>query len=230
MSSEMEIPGRPWRLRRRRGQDGAHGDLPDRVRAEHRRPGRVLGRGRSAHRLAHRSDNGARLGRRAVRHRWFPDGTLNTCENALDRHVAAGHGDRAALVYDSPVTGTRRTYTYAQLLDETATFAGALASLGVDEGRPRRRLHADGPGGRRRDAGLRAAGRGALGRVRRLRGAGARAAHRRRAAQGRRVRVLRIWRATGSSSTSRCSTARSTLAAHDPTTWSCCSARRPRRR
>jgi propionyl-CoA synthetase len=67
-------------------------------------------------------------------HRWFPDGALNTCENALDRHVAAGHGDRVALVYDSPVTGAKRTYTYAQLLDETATFAGALASLGVTKG------------------------------------------------------------------------------------------------
>ncbi|HEX6937503.1 MAG TPA: AMP-binding protein, partial [Actinomycetes bacterium] len=67
-------------------------------------------------------------------YRWFPDGTLNTCENALDRHVAAGSGQRTALVYDSPVTGTKRTYTYAQLLDETATFAGALSSLGVRHG------------------------------------------------------------------------------------------------
>ena len=39
-------------------------------------------------------------------YRWFPDGELNTCHNALDRHVEAGHGDRLALVYDSPVTGT----------------------------------------------------------------------------------------------------------------------------
>jgi propionyl-CoA synthetase len=67
-------------------------------------------------------------------YRWFPDGELNTCENALDRHVGAGHGDRTALVYDSPVTGSRRTYTYAQLLAEVATFAGALASLGVRQG------------------------------------------------------------------------------------------------
>jgi propionyl-CoA synthetase len=67
-------------------------------------------------------------------YRWFPDAELNTCENALDRHVAAGNGDRLALVYDSPVTGTRRTYTYAQLLQETATFAGALAGLGVGKG------------------------------------------------------------------------------------------------
>jgi len=67
-------------------------------------------------------------------YRWFPDGTLNTCENALDRHVAEGNGERVALVYDSPVTRTKRTYTYTQLLDETATFAGALASLGVVKG------------------------------------------------------------------------------------------------
>src|SRR5215211_704919 len=71
---------------------------------------------------------------RAPFYRWFPDGELNTCENALDRHVAAGHGDRLALVYDSPVTGTKRTCTYAELLDETATFAGALAGLGVGKG------------------------------------------------------------------------------------------------
>jgi propionyl-CoA synthetase len=67
-------------------------------------------------------------------YRWFPDGVMNTCENALDRHVAAGAGDRTALVYDSPVTGTKRTYTYRQLLDEVATFAGALAGLGVGRG------------------------------------------------------------------------------------------------
>ena len=65
---------------------------------------------------------------------WFPDGVLNTCENALDRHVAAGAGERTALVYDSPVTATKRTYTYAELLDQVATFAGALASLGVRKG------------------------------------------------------------------------------------------------
>ncbi|MBA2768615.1 MAG: propionyl-CoA synthetase [Sporichthyaceae bacterium] len=67
-------------------------------------------------------------------HAWYPDGVLNTCENALDRHVAAGNGDRTALVYDSPVTSTKRTYTYADLLGEVATFAGALSSLGVTKG------------------------------------------------------------------------------------------------
>ncbi|HEX5811050.1 MAG TPA: propionyl-CoA synthetase [Pseudonocardia sp.] len=65
---------------------------------------------------------------------WFPDGELNICANALDRHVEAGNGDRAALIYDSPVTGTKRTYTYAQLLDEVARFAGVLAGLGVGHG------------------------------------------------------------------------------------------------
>ena len=67
-------------------------------------------------------------------YRWFPGGVMNTCENALDRHVADGNGDRLALVYDSPVTGTSRTYTYAALRDEVATFAGALAGLGVGKG------------------------------------------------------------------------------------------------
>lgn len=67
-------------------------------------------------------------------YRWFPDGELNTCANALDRHVADGRGDVPALIYDSPVTGTQRTYSYADLLDHTARFAGVLRSLGVDRG------------------------------------------------------------------------------------------------
>ena len=67
-------------------------------------------------------------------YRWYPDARLNTCANALDRHVAAGNGDRAALVYDSAMLGTQRTYTYAELLDEVARFAGALTALGVSAG------------------------------------------------------------------------------------------------
>jgi len=67
-------------------------------------------------------------------YRWFPDGRLNVCHNALDRHVDAGRGEQAALIYDSPVTGTQRTYTYAALRDEVATFAGVLAGLGVGVG------------------------------------------------------------------------------------------------
>jgi propionyl-CoA synthetase len=67
-------------------------------------------------------------------YRWFPDGELNTCANALDRHVEQGRGEQAALIYDSPLTGTQRTYTYRELLDQTARFAGVLRDLGVDKG------------------------------------------------------------------------------------------------
>ena len=66
-------------------------------------------------------------------YRWYPDGELNTCANALDRHVAE-RGAQAALIYDSPVTGVQRTYSYAELLDETARFAGVLRGLGVQKG------------------------------------------------------------------------------------------------
>ncbi|EHR52728.1 acyl-CoA synthetase/AMP-acid ligase [Saccharomonospora marina XMU15] len=67
-------------------------------------------------------------------YRWFPDAELNTAYNALDRHVERGRGEQAALIWDSPVTGSRRRYSYAELLDEVARFAGALASLGVGRG------------------------------------------------------------------------------------------------
>jgi len=67
-------------------------------------------------------------------YRWYPDGVLNTCFNALDRHVAAGRAEQRALVYDSPVTGTQRTYTYAELLAQVARFAGVLRGLGVAAG------------------------------------------------------------------------------------------------
>ncbi|MGV9798923.1 propionyl-CoA synthetase [Mycobacterium sp. NPDC003449] len=66
-------------------------------------------------------------------YRWFPDGELNTCVNALDRHVD-DRGEQAALIYDSPVTGTQRSYTYRELRDATARFAGALRGLGVGKG------------------------------------------------------------------------------------------------
>ncbi|WP_114905706.1 propionyl-CoA synthetase [Ornithinimicrobium murale] len=65
---------------------------------------------------------------------WFPDGVLNVCFNALDRHVVHGRADQTALIYDSPVTGKQRSYTYAQLLDEVARFAGVLRNLGVEQG------------------------------------------------------------------------------------------------
>jgi len=67
-------------------------------------------------------------------YRWFRGGQLNTCYNALDRHVLSGRGDQPALHYDSPVTGTARTLTYAELLDQVSRFGGALRALGVDKG------------------------------------------------------------------------------------------------
>jgi propionyl-CoA synthetase len=67
-------------------------------------------------------------------YRWFPDGVLNTCVNALDRHVADGRADQPALIYDSPVTGSQRTYSYGELLDQAARFAGVLRGLGVAKG------------------------------------------------------------------------------------------------
>ncbi|MER7684917.1 propionyl-CoA synthetase [Streptomyces sp. NPDC097610] len=71
---------------------------------------------------------------RAPFYRWYPDATLNTCFNAVDRHVAAGHGDRTALIYDSPVTQTVERYTYQELLEQVAAFAGALRGYGVEKG------------------------------------------------------------------------------------------------
>ncbi|WP_148574510.1 propionyl-CoA synthetase [Nocardioides caldifontis] len=67
-------------------------------------------------------------------YRWFPDATLNTCYNALDRHVVKGRADQPAIIHDSPVTGSKRTLTYAELLEQVAAFAGALRGLGVAKG------------------------------------------------------------------------------------------------
>ena len=67
-------------------------------------------------------------------YRWFVGGEVNTCYNALDLHVDEGHGEQPALVYDSPVTNSIQTFTYRQLRDKVAKFAGALARLGVGKG------------------------------------------------------------------------------------------------
>jgi len=65
---------------------------------------------------------------------WFPGGRLNTCWNALDRHVERGRAEQLALIYDSPVTGQIKRYTYRELRDEVARLAGALKELGVAKG------------------------------------------------------------------------------------------------
>ncbi|MEN8042064.1 MAG: AMP-binding protein, partial [Actinomycetota bacterium] len=67
-------------------------------------------------------------------YKWFPDGVLNTCYNALDRHADSDRARQLALVYDSPVTDTKRFYTYSALRDEVARLAGALLELGVGKG------------------------------------------------------------------------------------------------
>ncbi len=66
--------------------------------------------------------------------RWFPDATCNTCFNALDRHVRDGRGEQPALIHDSPVTGSKAVYTYAQMLDEVGALAAVLQDLGVAKG------------------------------------------------------------------------------------------------
>ena len=71
---------------------------------------------------------------RAPINAWFPDGMLNVCHNALDRHVAAGRGDATALVYDSALLGIQERYSYAELLERVARFAGALRDQGIGTG------------------------------------------------------------------------------------------------
>ena len=67
-------------------------------------------------------------------YRWFAGGVLNTCYNAVDRHVESGRAEQAALIYDSPVTATIKRYTFRELRDETARFAGALVDQGIKKG------------------------------------------------------------------------------------------------
>jgi propionyl-CoA synthetase len=67
-------------------------------------------------------------------YRWFAGGKLNTCYNAVDRHVAAGRGSQPAIIHDSPVTNSRRVITYAELRHLVARFAGAMVRHGVAKG------------------------------------------------------------------------------------------------
>jgi len=67
-------------------------------------------------------------------YRWFRGGKINTCYNAVDRHVEAGKGDHVAIIYDSPVTNTVKKITYKQLQDKVSAFAGALVGMGVKKG------------------------------------------------------------------------------------------------
>ncbi|EPX81047.1 propionate-CoA ligase PrpE [Litoreibacter arenae] len=71
---------------------------------------------------------------RAPLYEWFKDGLVNTCYNAVDRHVEAGNGDRVAIIYDSPVTHTKHEITYAELQTRVASLAGALRAKGIEAG------------------------------------------------------------------------------------------------
>ncbi len=73
-------------------------------------------------------------GSNAPMYQWYADGVMNTCYNALDRHVAAGRGDQAAIIYDSPITGAKATYSYSEMLERVSVLAGALARKGVGKG------------------------------------------------------------------------------------------------
>ena len=66
---------------------------------------------------------------------WFTDAQVNTCWNAVDRHVLAGRGKQAAIIHDSPVTGTKHVITYAELQDRVARLAGALRAKGIESRR-----------------------------------------------------------------------------------------------
>src|SRR5258708_36360328 len=67
-------------------------------------------------------------------YRWFKGGVTNSCYNALDLHVERGRGEQTALIYDSPLTETVQSFTYRELLDLVARFAGALTAQGVTKG------------------------------------------------------------------------------------------------
>ncbi len=82
----------------------------------------------------HRAPTTALDSSRPPFHRWFPDGEMNTCHNAVDRHVAAGRGEQKAIIYDSPITGSASSLTYAELQTATARFAGMLQRLGIGAG------------------------------------------------------------------------------------------------
>ena len=72
--------------------------------------------------------------RKAPFYEWYPDAMVNTCYNAVDRHVIAGKGAQAAIIYDSPITGQKDTISYADLRDKTARLAGALRAKGITKG------------------------------------------------------------------------------------------------
>jgi len=76
----------------------------------------------------------ALFGENAPLYEWFSDGTVNTCWNAVDRHVEAGRGEQTAIIWDSPITHTKREISYVELRNRVATLAGALRAKGIEKG------------------------------------------------------------------------------------------------
>lgn len=105
---------------------------------------------------------------RAPLYEWPTDATVNTCWNAVDRHVEAGRGNTLAIIHESPVTHLRRGITYKDLQKRVARPGRGPARQGRGKGRPRHHLHADGARGAGGDAGLCPSGRHPFGGVRRL--------------------------------------------------------------
>ena len=112
-----------------------------------------------------------------------PARVVNTCYNALDRHVAGGRADQVALIHDSPLTNTRHQIHLCRAAERGADARRDHAGFRRRQGRPRHPLYADGAGSGGRDAGLRAHRRGALRGVRRFCREGTRDPHRRRQAE-----------------------------------------------
>ena len=67
-------------------------------------------------------------------YKWYEDGITNTCYNAIDYHIDNGRGEKVAIIYDSPITGTKKTFTYNQLKEKVSLFAGALKNQGINKG------------------------------------------------------------------------------------------------
>ena len=67
-------------------------------------------------------------------YKWYPDGTTNTCYNAIDLHVKKGNGEKVAIIYDSPITNSQKKITYTQLKDQVSIFAGAVVNQGIKKG------------------------------------------------------------------------------------------------
>src|SRR5215472_2575285 len=116
--SHMNMPANAYREAHHRALEDPEGFWGERAMALHweRRWDRVLDASR------------------APFYRWFSGGRINTCYNALDRHIEQGRGEQPALIYDSPVTGTVARFSYCELRDRVAHFAGALAAQGVGRG------------------------------------------------------------------------------------------------